>query len=41
MGIQFAWPIDDPNSAYQNLRFTGVYGDYTYDKVIPADIPVK
>ncbi len=41
MGIQFAWPINDPNSAYQNLRFTGVYGDYTYDKVIPADIPVK
>lgn len=41
MGIQFAWPINDPNSAYQNLRFTGVYGDYSYDKVIPSDIVIK
>ena len=41
MKIQYAWPINDPNSEYQNLKFTGVYGDYSYDKVIPSDIVIK
>lgn len=40
-GISFAWPPNDKNSDYHNLKFTGVYGDYSYDKAVPSDIAIK
>ena len=40
-GITFAWPPNDPDSDYHSLRFTGVYGDSSYDKEIPADVAIR
>ena len=40
-GITFAWPPNDKDSDYQNLKFTGVYGDYSYNKEVPDDVAIK
>lgn len=40
-GISFAWPPNDANSDYHSLQFTGVYGDYSYNKEVPSDIVIK
>ena len=39
--ISFAWPPNDKDSDYQNLKFTGVYGDYSYNKEVPDDVAIK
>ncbi len=40
-GIAFSWPPNDPESDYHNLKFTGIYGDYSYNKEIPSDVEIK
>ena len=40
-GIAFSWPPNDPESDYHNLKFTGIYGDYSYNKEIPYDVEIK
>ena len=41
MGIKYAWPINDPASAYHDIKFTGIYGDYSYNKAVPATVEIK
>ena len=41
LGITYAWPINDPNSKYQDLEFTSIYGDYSYNKEVPSDVEYK
>lgn len=39
--INFAWPINDPNSNYHNLIITSIYGDQSYYKEVPSSINKK
>lgn len=40
-GISFAWPPNDPSSGYSKLKFTGIYGDDSYNKEVPPEIAIK
>ncbi len=40
LNIEFAWPPNDPNSAYHSLIVTTIYGNREYLLDIPSDIKV-
>lgn len=37
-GIAFAWPPNDPNSGYDKLTVTSIFGNRSYEKEIPAEL---
>ena len=38
LGIEFAYPANDPDSSYHSLTITSVYGDTSYYKEIPENM---
>lgn len=38
LGIEFAYPANDPDSSYHTLTITSVYGDTSYYKEIPENM---
>lgn len=40
-GVAYAWPPNDPQSGYDQLKVTSIYGVPGYDKPIPENVRLK
>lgn len=38
IGIAYAWPPNDPESGYKDLKVTTIFGNRAYEKEIPAEL---